>query len=140
MKSKILISLLLALVMLVTLAAPALAGRPQTLDILEWSGSNTIPGTETGTAKYQVTHDNQLKITVVVTGLTPGDQYQVYDSPDSFIWGSDPITVNRRGILKFRATSTAGFTAYAAHRVFIRTYPALTTVYASEFTTALNPN
>jgi len=140
MNSKILVSLLVALVMLFTLAAPALAGKPQTLDVLQWSGGGYIPDTETGTAKYQVTHDNQMKITVIVTGLTPGDQYQVYDSPDGFRWGSDPITVNRRGILKFRATSTAGFTAYAAHRVFIRIYGTTVPVYASEFTTALEPN
>jgi hypothetical protein len=139
MKSKILISLLIASVMLVTLATPALAGKPQKCDILEWSGSNYIAGTETGFAKYQVTHDNQLKITIVVEGLTPGETYQVYDSPDGFIWGTDFITVNDRGILKFRGTSTAGFTAYTSHRVFIRD-ASYTVVYASKFTTTLNPN
>ena len=139
MKSKLLISLSLALVMLVTLATPALAGKPQQCDILEWSGSNYVTGTETGFAKYQVTHDNQLKITIVVEGLTPGDTYQVYDSPDGFIWGTDFITVNKRGILKFRSTSTAGFTAYTSHRVFIRD-DSYTVVYASKFTTTLDPN
>jgi len=138
MKSKILISLLIASVMLVTLATPALAGKPQKCNILEWSGSGYIAGTETGFAKYQVTHDNQLKITIVVEGLTPGDTYQVYDSPDGFIWGTDFITVNKRGILKFRGTSTAGFTT-TSHRVFIRD-DSYAVVYASEFTTALNPN
>ena len=138
MKSKILISLLIASVMLVTLATPALAGKPQKCDILEWSASNYIAGTETGFAKYQVTHDNQLKITIVVEGLTPGETYQVYDSPDAFIWGTDFITVNDRGILKFRGTSTAGFTANTSHRVFIRD-ASYAVVYASKFTTTLNP-
>jgi len=139
MKHKMLISLLVASVMLFALAVPVLAGKPQKCDILAWSGSNYIAGTETGFAKYQVTHDNQLKITIVVEGLTPGDTYQVYDSPDGFIWGTDFITVNDRGILKFRGTSTAGFTAYTSHRVFIRD-DSYAVVYASKFTTTLNPN
>lgn len=139
MKHRISISIILALAMLAALAVPVLAGKPQKCDILEWSGSNYVAGTETGFAKYQVTHDNQLKITIVVEGLTPGATYQVYDSPDGFIWGTDFITVNMRGILKFRSTSTAGFTAYTSHRVFIRD-DSYTVVYASKFTTTLNPN
>lgn len=138
MKCKIFISLLLALVMLVTLATPALAGKPHKVNILEWSASTTVPGTETGIAKYQVTHDNQLKITIIVEGLTPGDTYQVYDSPDAFIWGLDLITVNRRGILKFRGISTGGFTP-GNHRVLIREVPGFAVVYGSEYA-SLSPN
>ncbi len=140
MKSKVLVSLLLALIMLFTLAAPALAGKPEKVDEWTyWSGSGWYATSNiTGYAKLQVTHDNQLKLTVVVAGLTEGDQYVFSDGSFGFIWGSDePATVNKRGVLKFTDVTTGGFTSGAQHRVTIREYPSLLPAYQSNLTPQL---
>jgi len=73
MKSKLLISVLLALVMLVTLTAPALAGKP--------FKAYMFKGTETqGTVQcaLQTTHDNYIKLAFVAKGVTGNRTYHVW--------------------------------------------------------------
>ena len=65
MKSKILISLLLAVLMLGTLASPALAGAPEKGDLQRIS--EPLPGG--GKYSFQATHSNDLKVTVVIKVL-----------------------------------------------------------------------
>ena len=72
MKTKIFISLLFALVLLLTLAAPALAAAPIKGDLQVVMGENG-----TGTYSLQVTHDSRVKATVVLHGATTGS-YKVY--------------------------------------------------------------
>jgi hypothetical protein len=71
MKSKILISLLLALVMLFTLTAPAFAGRPAKAKVEAYNN----PAEVVGTCSVQATHKGELKITVSLRGATPGTYY-----------------------------------------------------------------
>ena len=69
MKSKIFISLLVALVMLFTLTAPALAGKPSRGDLMR---NPDQEGPWEPGMKYQyaaqVTHDNYVKVTIVLKG------------------------------------------------------------------------
>ena len=71
MKSKLFISLLLAVVMLGTLAAPVLADRES-----DTFAASPIEGT--GKAVVQTTHDNYVKVTVSVQGIRFGSTYDVY--------------------------------------------------------------
>ena len=92
MKSKIIVSLLLALVMLFTLAAPALAGRPQ-------KGMLQQEGSETGTAKFacQATHDNRVKVTIVLKGgYIKNDKYFVF-IVEPFLDETDPLKYREAG-------------------------------------------
>jgi hypothetical protein len=75
MKSRITISILLAVLMLGTLATPALAGAP-----VKGSFGLTDPTNHPGEGKLslQITRDNYLKVTAVVKGAKPGNQYDVY--------------------------------------------------------------
>ncbi len=110
MRLKGLIALSLALVMLVTLATPALAGRPA-------KGVLTIYPPETAdTNNYslQATHDNDIKVKVVLRGASPSTQYQVL-----LFWGMgtgdpgnsvvlDNATTDERGNLRY-VTKYAGW-------------------------------
>jgi len=133
MKSKIIISLILAVLMLVTLATPALAAKPHKVDLFEKStGGTPIPDTETGSVSLQLTHDNYVKITVVLKGVTPGQAYQVYCS-GGMIWGSDSFTANKRGIAKFRGVSTNPVTIPWGAYVFVRIAGSGTTDYMTPY-------
>ncbi|MFC2069133.1 hypothetical protein ACFLTP_09050 [Chloroflexota bacterium] len=74
MKSKTLISLSLALVMLFTLATPALAGPPHRETLLA-VGEPTAP---TQKSAAQATHNNTVKVTIVLKGATENQLYYVY--------------------------------------------------------------
>jgi len=73
MKSKILISLLLALLMVGTLAAPALADPPA------GAGKLNPEGDESGKGVYvlQTTPDDELRIIVVLNGAEPNQTYTI---------------------------------------------------------------
>ena len=75
MKSKIIISLILAVLMLATLATPASAAKPITVELRGWSGGPT--GLVVGKVSLQVTHDNCLRTTVVLVEGEPGVRYRV---------------------------------------------------------------
>lgn len=81
MKFKTLIAVPLALLMVFTLATPALAGAPEkeTLDPLD---ADNHPISK-GKVSVQVTHDNYVKVTVVLVGANVGTTYtaHIYVSP-----------------------------------------------------------
>jgi len=134
MKSKIIISLILAVLMLATLATPALAARPHKADLFERStGGTPIPDTETGSVSLQLTHDNHVKITVVLKGVTPGQSYQVYCSTGGFMWGTDSFIANSRGSAKFRGVSTNPVTIPWGAWVYVRVAGSGTTDYMTPY-------
>jgi hypothetical protein len=112
MKSKIAISILLAVLMLGTLATPAFAGKPAKGDLYLWAGGiggGVIPGTETGSVSLQRTHDNYIKVSLVLKGATPGQQYYVRAANGAALWpdtGDSAIYANSRGVVRVKLTST----------------------------------
>jgi len=72
MKSKVIVSLLLSVLLLGALVTPVLADRA--------AGNLQPMGGEPGTGKYSIstTHDNHLKITVSLKGATPNSTYEVH--------------------------------------------------------------
>ena len=147
MKSKITISILLAVVMLFTLTVPALAGRPAKLEVEVY---NSVPVEVVGKCSVQATHDNELKITVSLSGAAPGEYWVKWvstsnnnPSPASVGAGTDPVsfTVNDRGRGTFRGiasqTGPYPFSAYLGEwgfRLFIYDNSSLTNppIYESE--------
>ena len=113
MKSKILVSLLLALVMLVTLATPALAGKPAKGGLYAWDFGPI--GTETGSVSLQRTHDNYIKLSLVLKGGTPGQQYFVRLANGAAYWDDSNVYANSRGVVRVKLTSIEpmGFTTMA---------------------------
>ena len=108
MKSKILISLLIASVMLFTLTVPALAGKPGKGDLFEYD-SGIIPGTETGKVSLQRTHDGLVKLSLVLKGATPGERYYIRLPNGAAYWpdtGENAIYANSRGVVRVRLIST----------------------------------
>jgi hypothetical protein len=103
-KSRVIIALSLALVMLLTLAAPALA-KPVT-------GTMTPFGGVSGTATYALsaTHSDNLKVNIVLKGVAQV-QYQVWivDSDGNEISVGDNFWANARGIARFTAVTTQAF-------------------------------
>jgi len=105
MKSKLLISLLLAVVMLVTLATPALAAKPEKGHLMRQSGEPS------GYGKYsfQATHNNDLKFTVVIRDATPNKDYRLYvwhsstpnPYPDGDAYSVANVTTDDRGNLRY---------------------------------------
>jgi hypothetical protein len=75
MKSKLFISLLIAVVMLVTLAVPVLAGKPykEALDAHNPEPEETV----IANCALQVTHNNDVKVTISLRGATPDYEYFV---------------------------------------------------------------
>jgi hypothetical protein len=110
MKSRIFVSLLLALVMLVTLATPALAGKPAKGGLYAWDFGPVGP--EIGSVSLQRTHDNHIKVSLVFKGATPSQQYYVRLSNGGAWWDDSNVYANSRGVLRVKLTSTApmGFT------------------------------
>jgi len=87
MKHKVLLSLLLAVVMLFTLAAPALA-KP-----IKGTLTNFLaPAEATGKYSHRVTRDNYFKVTVAIVGGLPNTEHtvSVYSSglsnPDGIVY------------------------------------------------------
>jgi hypothetical protein len=108
MKSKIIISILLAVLMLAALAIPAFAAKPGKGDLFEHDGG-IIPGTETGKVSLQRTHDGLVKLSLVITGATPGEQYFVRLGNGAAYWpdtGDNAIYANSRGVVRVRRIST----------------------------------
>ncbi|MFC1927711.1 hypothetical protein ACFLW7_03955 [Chloroflexota bacterium] len=113
MKSKVFVSLLIASVMLVTLATPALAGRPAKGDLFEWDGG-VVSGTETGSVSLQRTRDNYIKLSLVLKGATPGERYYIRFPNNAAYWpdtGESAIYANSRGVVRVRLTSTQTISA-----------------------------
>ena len=108
---RVALALVLALVMLVTLATPALA-RPLRGDL--------VPLNEPiGTGKYvlQVTHDNHLKVTVTLSGAETNDEYFVYlysqtnpDYPPVYSGFLGVLETNGRGNGRLSWVSPTNFT------------------------------
>jgi len=71
MKFRTIIALSLVLILFATLATPALAGRP-TRSTYTYSAAYLVQP-EGATADYalQVTHDNRIKVTIVLDGAAP---------------------------------------------------------------------
>ena len=110
MKSKIIISILLAVLMLGTLATPAFAGKPAKGDLLEWTGGvsgEPVTGTETGKVSLQRTRDNHIKLSLVLRDATPDARYYIRLNNSAAYWDDvvTPIYANSRGVLRVRLTS-----------------------------------
>ena len=106
MKSKLFISLLIAVVMLVTLTTPALAGRPAKANVEVYGNPTEV----VGKCSAQATHNDELKITVSLSGVEPGTYYIKWlsgsinnPSPASLGGATEPasFTVNERGRGRF---------------------------------------
>lgn len=108
MKSKILVALLLALVMLFSIAVPALAGAPSKGGMARY-GDNEPSGW--GKYALQATHDNDLKITVVIRGATANKTYEMLlwqtsspsetPYPDGGSYVVATVTTDGRGNLRY---------------------------------------
>jgi hypothetical protein len=108
MKSKLIMSLLLAVLMLGILATPAFAAKPAKGDLYVWDGG-VVPGTETGSVSLQRTRDNYIKLSLVLNGATPGERYYVRLPNNAAYWpdtGEDAIYANSRGVVRVKLTST----------------------------------
>ncbi len=106
MKFKIIISLILAVVMLVTLATPALAGRPAKGYLTPYA--DEVPPGAFGKYAFQATHDNYLKVTVVLRGAQPNTIYWLQlwygnETPysDGNSWAYQAVMTNERGSLRY---------------------------------------
>ena len=116
MKSRIIISMLLAAAMLGTLAIPAFAAKPEKGGLYEWDFGPI--GTETGKVSLQRTRDNYIKLSLVLEGATPGGQYYVRLSNGAAYWpdtGDNAIYANSRGVVRVKLISIEpmGFTTTA---------------------------
>jgi hypothetical protein len=107
MKSKIIISILIAVLMLGILATPAFAAKPVKGDLYVWDGG-VVPGTETGSVSLQRTRDNYIKVSLILKDATPGQQYYVRLPNGAAYWpdtGDDAIYANSRGVVRVKLTS-----------------------------------
>jgi hypothetical protein len=112
-KSKIAISILLAVLMIGALATPVFAGKPGKGDLYVWDDGPTA-GTETGKVSLQRTRDNYIRLSLVLKGATPGERYYVRLPNGAAYWpdtGDDAIYANSRGVVRVRLTSTAPITS-----------------------------
>ena len=122
MKSKVLVSLLIALVMLFTLAAPALAGKPT-------RGTLNAINTESGTAKYalQAAKDGSLKVTVTLIGAQPDYSYYAYvewrwagNLTADGTFGVGDIMTSSKGRGSIRYTKGGAYDPLLEYRVKVR--------------------
>ena len=107
MKSKIIISILIAVLMLAILATPAFAAKPAKGDLYVWDDGPT--GTVTGSVSLQRTRDNYIKLSLVLKGATPGERYYVRLPNGAAYWpdtGENAIYANSRGVVRVRLIST----------------------------------
>ena len=77
MKFKAIIALSLALLMLVILTTPALARPYRAYLVVETEATVPEPDGVTGQYTAQVTHNNQVKVTIVLKGALPNAHYWV---------------------------------------------------------------
>ncbi|MFC1924810.1 hypothetical protein ACFLXA_05560 [Chloroflexota bacterium] len=104
MKKRLAIAVVLALVMLVTLATPVLAGKQGKLTVHYYGA----PMYEVkGSCSLRATHNNELKITVSLSGVKPGTYY--------IKWASVG-TENPSGASIDNATDPVSFTVGANYR------------------------
>ena len=104
MKSKLVISLLLAVLMLGTLVTPVLADRA--------AGYLTNQASEPGIGKYSIrtTHDNYLKVTVSLRGAMPNTTYKVlvYSSQLGYFEQAGTLETNKKGNGRFSGFAIIG--------------------------------
>jgi len=105
MKSRIVISILLAVLMLATLAAPAFAAKPAKGDLYTWDGGPT--GTATGSVSLQRTRDNYIKLSLVLKGGTPGERYYIRFPNNAAYFDDSNVYADSKGVVRVRLTSTA---------------------------------
>jgi hypothetical protein len=136
-KSKIIISILLAVLVLGILATPAFAGKPAKGGLYVWDDGPT--GTETGSVSLQRTRDNYIKLSLVLKGATAGERYYVRLPNGAAYWpdtGDDAIYANSRGVVRVRLTSIEPITS-ASIAIVVKQAP-----YSTEWdfgTYALSP-
>jgi len=113
MKSKIVISILIAVLMLGILATPVFAGKPAKGGLYEWDMGPIGP--EIGSVSLQRTHNNYIKLSLVFKDATPNQQYYVRLSNGGAWWDDSNVYADSRGILRVRLTSIdpMGFTTMA---------------------------
>jgi hypothetical protein len=110
MKSKIVVSILLAVLMLGILATPAFTGKPGKGDLYLWDGGiggGVVLGTETGSVSLQRTRDNYIKLSLVLKGATPDQQYYVRAANGAALWPDGNVYANSRGVVRVKLTSSA---------------------------------
>ena len=54
----------------------------------------------------QRTHDNYVKLSLVLDGGTPGQQYYVRAANGAAFWPDDNVYANSRGVVRVKLTST----------------------------------
>ena len=108
MKSKIIISIVLAVLMLGTLATPALAAKPNKGDLYLWTGGPTggpVGGTATGQVSLQRTRDNYIKLSLVLKGVTPNERYFIRCPNAARYLNDDYVYSNSQGVVRVKLTS-----------------------------------
>ena len=103
MKSKLIMSLLLAVLMLGTLATPAFAGKPAKGDLYVWDDGPT--GTVTGSVSLQRTRDNYIKLSLVLKGGTPGERYYIRFPNNAAYWDDSNVYADSKGVVRVKLTS-----------------------------------
>ncbi|MFC1927710.1 hypothetical protein ACFLW7_03950 [Chloroflexota bacterium] len=100
MKSKVLVSLLIASIMLFTLAAPALA-KPEKMEPVS-------PATQTGTGHGSVRQnkDGHPIISVSIRKAIPNETYSVELQSNLGYWVVGTLTTNSRGAGRFKVVET----------------------------------
>lgn len=116
MKSKVIVSLLLAVLMLGALVTPVLADRAA-------GDFGDGYGGEPGTGKYSVrtTHDNRLKVTVSLRGAMPNSTYEVRvhsPSPLSYTAQAGTFMTDSRGNGRFSRFAVTDYPTDLTARVF----------------------
>ncbi|MFC1924409.1 hypothetical protein ACFLT3_00150 [Chloroflexota bacterium] len=130
MKKRLAIAVVLALVMLVTLATPVLAAKPVKSIMADFTVADLI----VGKCSLQVTHNNELKVTTSLKGADSGD-YDAYwlsasyNNPDGISTNGylGVLTINSRGSGRLSVIDDASFsTGDWGIRIFIYEGPGMT--------------
>ena len=127
MKKKLAIALVLALVLLITLATPVLSGPPDKAPI-RLSDIEDLDTQVVGKCLLRIDNNDALNVIVVLSGADSGsyDVYWVsanYNNPDNFSYGEllGVITVDEKGSGRLISTDDHVFTAGEwGIRIFIR--------------------
>jgi hypothetical protein len=104
MKSKVVIALLIAVVMLGTLAMPALATAPVKGTLL-----STYPFTGTGTITLKMNHNNHIDVDIDLRGASSGHYYLLLSRPSEEIEVAGYFQTDAKGRIKFATTTVTQF-------------------------------
>ena len=104
MKSKILVPLFLALVLILTLATPVMAAKPGKGDL--YLLNDGVKTAIAGKVSLQRTHDGFIKLSLFIEDATPGQQYYVRLGNGAAYWDDSNVYADSRGVVRARLIST----------------------------------